>query len=526
MWRTLPSALLLLLFAIAWPSAAEELEASDGRALVRVWKESRPESGAGSSQAPTGSDPARVAVGTGFFVSSSGYLVTDARLVSGEVEAIEVVVPSLMEDESRAHYEASMVASDPVLGVALLAIYPDRELGYLRVGDSDALVRGERVSVSGWLDDGRPRTISLRFTATRLDEHGVTQLLELSGRLPPGFAGAAVVDRQGDVVAVAMSAGDDATALGVPINAVKDLLGIHGPAGEFPGSLRLGPLEALDGKGLRLRLIEGVSDSWPGRTRFESYPDPNGVSLTIERLASPQPLGLLESRLLAGDFGSAPAVRVADRTNDERTIRRSQTRVIGSASAERNGWPFAVEYLVMRVGEERIVARYELSEEMAAYNRSVVRRSLESLRVTRLLMLPVSKPLAVALEPVPSAAGGMPALAAPEGWRLEPVVAVPVDDLPEAHRVLAASPEQDYTVTFAAYFWRPGSAAGAAARAATDGDDLTLEVDGVKYWLRRALLAREDGTLVLECRAPIAKAEFVQEACVEWQAAVAAAPRE
>jgi hypothetical protein len=525
MVRSLLSILVLTILGIVWPCAADAQEASAGAVLVRVWGEDEPDSRGGEVPAPEVSEPGQVVVGSGFLVSPSGYLLTDARLLSGDVTAIEVVVPSLMGDDGGGRYEATLVASDPLLGVALLAIYPEREPDYLRVGDSETLVRGERVSVSGWLDDGRSRTSALRFTATRQDEYGVTQLLDLDGRLAAGFAGAAVVDREGLVVAVARPGDDGTTALGVPINAVKEFLHVHGPAGEFPRSLELGPMQELDEKGLRLRLVDGISDSWPGRTRFESYPDPNGVSLRIERLASPQQLGYLESRLLAGDFGGLPAVRIGDRTNDERSIRRSQPRLIGSAVAEWNGSTFAVEYLVMRLGEERILARYELPEEMAAYNRSVVRRSLESLQVTRLLMLPVSKPLAVTLEAVRSPPTGMQALTVPEGWRLETVVAVLPGDLPEPDHILAVSPGQDYTVRFTAYFWPAGSAAEAAARPAIHGGDLAVEVDGVEYWLGRAGVSVVEGTLLLECRAPTAKVEFVQEACAEWQAAAGAEDR-
>ena len=58
----------------------------------------------------------------------------------------------------------------------------------------------------------------------------------------------------------------DGIGFAIPINVVKDFLGAHGLDQLLPvARMRLGPTQALPGKGLRLRLPEGHEDLSPTR---------------------------------------------------------------------------------------------------------------------------------------------------------------------------------------------------------------------------------------------------------------------
>lgn len=520
-------------------------------ALVRVRLEADPNVGPGE----TASGAAEVVTGTGFFVSASGYLLTDAALLpAGDsglvVAAIEVVVsPPPDEGEPRAH-EARLVAVAEELGLALLEVEADYDQTYLRLGDSEALAEGQRLTVHGRREDpgdedaeSDDRDASDEFEP--LEEAGESEeaedptlatgafvfrpernpaasaagLIPLRGKLEPGSEGGAAVDAEGYVVAVARRAGERSEVIGVPINAVKEFLLLHGPASEFPRRLMLGPVELLPDKGLRLQLADVLQDTWPGRTRFESPLEPDDVSLRIDRLASSLELDNLEAYLLSGGLDSIPAVRAADGSSDARPARRTQTRVHGSARGERGGRRQAIEYVVMRVGNERVLARYELPEELAAYNRSVLRRSLESLQVTRFLMLSLSKPLEVELEAANLDVQGALPVAMPRGWRQEPVFPDLPEDLPTAEGLLAGSPVNDYTVSFVVYYWNYRVAPLDVAR---QGSPRELQVRryGVSYWSRRSFFPATEGLALLECRAPVAKTEFVREACLVWESGV------
>ena len=527
--------LALLLLPAPEPGAREPTDPSAATVLVRVRLEADPDAGAWSA-AESADATAQGVAGSAFLIGGSGYLLTDAALLrsveSGvELSATEIVVTVFPGEESSIDYEAAFVAVDDELGLALLEIDVDRRLAHLRLGDSDVLSDGQRLSVLGWsiVEDeedgpGGAELVTSRFVhrVPRSNDSAPLPLIPLRGKLEPGSEGGAVVDGEGYVVAVARRGEEGAGAVGVPINAVKEFLLLYGPAGELPRQLSLGPPESLEEKGLRMRLVDGLVDTWPGRTRFDSPLVTGGVGLRIDRLASPLALGRLEADLLAGGFGSLPAARAADGSSEAREIRGSRTRLLDSARFEREGRRYAVEYLVIRVGDERIVARYEAQEELAAFNRSLLRQSLESVEVTRFLMLPLKKPLQATMETARFAVHGAPEIVMPGGWHREPVSKALPDGLPVPDDLLSASPTNDYTVTFAAYFWRSESAAGSAAR---DPGPLeqTVVRHGLEYWSRSIPVPAGAGVVLLECRAPTPKADLVREACLDWESAVAEA---
>ncbi|MFH1010127.1 MAG: trypsin-like peptidase domain-containing protein [bacterium] len=80
-------------------------------------------------------------LGSGFFISPDGYIVTNEHVVH---EAIEVVVTTT----SAKRYTARIVGTDPLVDVALLKI-DDRNLPYIEWGDSDDCITGEWVVAIG-----------------------------------------------------------------------------------------------------------------------------------------------------------------------------------------------------------------------------------------------------------------------------------------------------------------------------------------------------------------------------------------
>lgn len=544
-------ALLGLVLAAPPAPAAATSDPRAATASLTVRLDPVADTDAWSTAEPTRRSTVRTVTGSGFLVSASGYLLTGSSALAvddpgfevGEVEVRVIPDPELGEI---ATYPARVVVVDPDLGLALLQVDADRDLPYLGLGDSGVLGEGQRLSVAEWrsvedladeaADDGGGEGDDGADTADRAlivtravvvrtepDPDGPDdRRLRLQGKLETGADGGAAVDVEGYVLAVARTGGEeDPGTVGVPVNAVKEFLAVHGPAGELPRSLALGPLEPLGEDGLRLRVVDGLDDDWPGRTRFHSPRDPDGVRLRIDRFASRLGIGGLEARLLAGGFGAPRSLRAADASDDARDVPRSRTRLYGSSRAERGGVRLALEYVVGRVGDERFVARYELPADLAAYNRSVLRASLQSLHVTRFLMLPVDRPLRIELEPAKLDPGHGPEIRMPEGWRLEAVVPFDLAELPPPDVLLSASPEQDYTVSFTAYRW--GSRSAAAALAVGQGmpqESGTVD-HGVSYRLRRAFVPDGGAIVLLECRAPESKDEFVRNACLTWQAGVA-----
>ncbi len=79
--------------------------------------------------------------GTGFFISSDGYLITNNHIVEN---AEKITIYTLQENE----YKAEVVGTDPPTDVALLKI-ADKNLPYVELGDSGRLKVGEWVLAIG-----------------------------------------------------------------------------------------------------------------------------------------------------------------------------------------------------------------------------------------------------------------------------------------------------------------------------------------------------------------------------------------
>lgn len=86
--------------------------------------------------------PDRRSGGSGFFITSDGYLVTNHHVVDG---ADEIVVRL----EDRREYEAELIGTDEATDIAVLKVDAEEEFPYLSFGDSTSLKRGEWVFAIG-----------------------------------------------------------------------------------------------------------------------------------------------------------------------------------------------------------------------------------------------------------------------------------------------------------------------------------------------------------------------------------------
>src|SRR6202011_2749295 len=92
-------------------------------------------------QAP-GSRAQRIALGSGFIIDPTGYVVTNSHVV-GDAGKVEVTLP----DNSK--YTAKIVGRDPKTDIALLKIESNKPLPYVTFGDSSAAQVGDWVMAVG-----------------------------------------------------------------------------------------------------------------------------------------------------------------------------------------------------------------------------------------------------------------------------------------------------------------------------------------------------------------------------------------
>ena len=178
-----------------------------------------------------GSEEQEVGGGSGFIVSADGLVVTNRHVVADDDARYSVVLTDGVT------YEASVVAKDPVLDIALLELRDVPEnLPYLTFGNSDTVRLGETVvaignalaefrnSVSVGIISGLMRSIEAS------DGRGQTELLanvfQTDAAINPGNSGGPLLNLAGEVIGVnvAASLGAENIGFAIPSNAVTSIV--------------------------------------------------------------------------------------------------------------------------------------------------------------------------------------------------------------------------------------------------------------------------------------------------------------
>lgn len=557
MRRFTPSTRLLVAAACSvWPGAIEAglaVTPEEATVFIRVIGTVRTERTQGWKQTTEKRD-VELATGTGFLISSAGHVLTNDHVVASrevpigpdgvqvslEVEQIQVAVPGQPEHR----LAASIVASDSELDLAVLSVF-GTDLPYLSLADSDALDPGQAIRVLGFpfgrqVEVGRAASSDLvpqisvspgSISAQRGDEQGDARYLQTDAALNPGNSGGPMLDEDGFVVGVVRMKlrQGDRVGFAIPVNRVKDFLESSGVDAFLPARrLRLGPSQSFDWKAVRLRLPESADDTAPGRRRVDSGQSLGAVSLAIDRVATPWNPAALEKALLTdGAFekitGFGPPKHRAPPVGSRLWLGSAR----GTAASD--GHALEVEYAVLDLGREKLVARYSGPPAQMAFNRSVFRSSLASLEADALLTRELASPVGEALVAVAPRNPGAPTLSLPAGWSHEEVNGRVCERLPAPDASLSATPEGDYTVSFRIAWWEraprtPAEAARACSSEVRAPASFGLRGDrfGIAYATEGAFLAKGGQLFLLEAEAPLAKAPHVRDAFQAWVGAAAA----
>lgn len=178
--------------------------------------------------------------GSGFLISPSGYIVTNAHVVSqtdpnaGEVNTADEVIVRLSNDDE---YEAEIVGVDIGTDVAVLKIAAGYDLPFMRVGDSDHTRVGEWVMALG-APFGLTNTVSAgiisakgRAQITPLRGSAYQDFIQTDAAINRGNSGGPLVNLRGEVIGIntaIMSNGFQGQFAGVgfaiPINLVSSVV--------------------------------------------------------------------------------------------------------------------------------------------------------------------------------------------------------------------------------------------------------------------------------------------------------------
>jgi len=447
-------------------------------------------------------DRVDISTGSGFLFSPTGYVLTNHHVVTNPeafiltrgslrakvtlaIERIDVCFPP---DAVSARGMAStcatgsVVASDPALDLAALFI-GGSDLPYVGLGDSDAATAGLQVDALGYpfgrdVEVGKVASardvvpeVSITpgaISALRADDAGEQRYLQVTNTLNPGNSGGPLLTRDGFAVGVICMKLNEGTGIGfaIPVNRVKDFLESSGLEAFVPvRRLRLGAFEHIETKRIGIRLPEGLGDISPFRSHLETAAQSSDVVLRIDRVLSPWHARRLEATLLGTQaFETVPmaarAERIAPRPGSPPILLGAAVGGIPDSAED-----VMMDYAVLDLGAEKLIARYVGPAEAMAFNEGVLRESLRSLQAERML----------AAGPVPTDEvewSGVPGLAShdivpmPAGWVIEPGRPSTCPGLRQPVSTASASPLRDFTLVLRAAAWPDGSVDPASAAAA------------------------------------------------------------
>jgi S1-C subfamily serine protease len=500
-----------------------------------------------------------IGTGSGFVVSSYGYIVTAHHVVAArewteergsitiraraKPTRLEVVFPSSTATTGVAPafpVEAVVVAADSAKDLAVLFVAGT--FSYLALGDSASVERGQQVHVIGYpfgdiVDEllgkattGRAPDVTVgkgAVTALRTDTAGDLQSIQTDATINPGNSGGPLIDEDGYAVGVVVAQfkeGNRGTGLGfaVPVNAVKALIETHGLDQSFPARrLRVGPVQDLPPKGVRVGLLEWRNDTSPFRVRVDLGDAGNEATFRADRIYSPWTVQQVEQWLL-NEPALEPAV-VIERRRQSVVDRSGRLRGRATGRYRTTGVAMELLYTIVDLGAEKVIARFVGPAEQVAFNRSVLDNALSALEVEALLSGTLPGPSALTWTAGQFLGSDAPVITLPSSWLMQTMSGVVCNGLQPAAQVVSVSPPGDFTLTLRMAWW-PRGTADAKQVASACGGGLVDQAPflqrtawaGVPYVTEGIVRTVESGVVQLVVTAPSARQAAARAIFEAW----------
>ncbi len=170
---------------------------------------------------PRGPRPPQTALGTGFIIDPSGYVVTNEHVIH-DASGVRV----RLADERE--FEAEVVGRDPKLDLALLRLKGANGLPVAPLGTSEQLRVGEHVLAVG-NPFGLGHTVTLGIVSAKARAIGAgpyDDFIQTDASINPGNSGGPLFNWRGEVVGIntAIRAGANGIGFAIPVDALKDVL--------------------------------------------------------------------------------------------------------------------------------------------------------------------------------------------------------------------------------------------------------------------------------------------------------------
>jgi S1-C subfamily serine protease len=162
--------------------------------------------------------------GSGFIINADGEILTNFHVVRGATQ----MTVKLMDQKV---YKAKVLGTDTGHDLALIKIEADRKLPTLRLGDSDALVVGQKVEAIGnpFGFDGTLTTgiVSALGRTIQTEDEKLEGMIQTDAAINPGNSGGPLLDSHGNVIGINTAIygqGNMGIGFAMPINRAKVML--------------------------------------------------------------------------------------------------------------------------------------------------------------------------------------------------------------------------------------------------------------------------------------------------------------
>lgn len=167
-------------------------------------------------------------LGSGFFLTDDGYLITNFHVIEGETRiSIEVYHDKNGQLERQSYKDLRIVAMNKFADLALLKVEDAGAPKFQRVllGDTDSLAQGERVFAIG-SPLGLERTVTEGILSTKTRPMGGDLYLQTTAQINPGNSGGPLFNLRGEVIGVTNMKLTFGEGLGfaIPVEQVKFFL--------------------------------------------------------------------------------------------------------------------------------------------------------------------------------------------------------------------------------------------------------------------------------------------------------------
>lgn len=213
----------------------EKLVLQEGEIVADVFKKVSPSTVAITIQTVTNNryfgPQVSQGAGSGFIVSSDGYIVTNKHVVPEGVDTATVIM-----HDGREYANVKVTGRDPLNDIAFLKIDGVSDLPAVQLGDSSQVEPGIKVvaignalgqfrnSVTSGIISGIGRPIQAQDSAGSAEK--LENLFQTDAAINPGNSGGPLVNLKGEVIGIntAVSEEGDAIGFAIPINDAKNIV--------------------------------------------------------------------------------------------------------------------------------------------------------------------------------------------------------------------------------------------------------------------------------------------------------------